>query len=352
MQEAIPYKSWQPLHTRTHFINNNTNLPQLVSSKALKAEESENIMLNMVAENAVIVIARRGCCMSHVVKRLLLGLGVNPAVYEVDEKDESWQPLHTRTHFINNNTNLPQLVSSKALKAEESENIMLNMVAENAVIVIARRGCCMSHVVKRLLLGLGVNPAVYEVDEKDEVGVVKELEMISNGKDGKVQFPAVFIGGRLFGGLDRVMATHISGELVPILKEAGALTHFINNNTNLPQLVSSKALKAEESENIMLNMVAENAVIVIARRGCCMSHVVKRLLLGLGVNPAVYEVDEKDEVGVVKELEMISNGKDGKVQFPAVFIGGRLFGGLDRVMATHISGELVPILKEAGALWL
>ncbi len=113
------------------------------------------------------------------------------------------------------------------------------------------------------------------------------------------------------------------------------------------------SLAAEGTEKIMVNMVSENAVIVFARRGCCMSHVVKRLLLGLGVNPAVYEVDEKDEVGVVKELEMISNGKDGnKVQFPAVFIGGRLFGGLDRVMATHISGELVPILKEAGALWL
>jgi hypothetical protein len=29
-----------------------------------------------------------------------------------------------------------------------------------------------------------------------------------------------------------------------------------------------------------------------------------------------------------------------------------LFGGLDKLMAAHISGELVPILKEAGALWL
>jgi hypothetical protein len=29
-----------------------------------------------------------------------------------------------------------------------------------------------------------------------------------------------------------------------------------------------------------------------------------------------------------------------------------LFGGLERVMATHITGELVPILKDAGALWL
>ncbi|KAF7822951.1 glutaredoxin-C9 [Senna tora] len=91
-------------------------------------------------------------------------------------------------------------------------------------------------------------------------------------------------------------------------------------------------------------MVSENAVIVIGRRGCCMSHVVKRLLLGLGVNPAVYEVDEKDE----KEE---GRGK-GEVEFPAVFIGGKLFGGLDRLMATHISGDLVPILKQAGALWL
>jgi len=49
---------------------------------------------------------------------------------------------------------------------------------------------------------------------------------------------------------------------------------------------------------------------------------VKRLLQGLGVNPAVHEV------------------------------AGKLLGGLDRLMAVHISGELVPILKKAGALWL
>ncbi|KAI6703702.1 hypothetical protein NL676_012838 [Syzygium grande] len=113
--------------------------------------------------------------------------------------------------------------------------------------------------------------------------------------------------------------------------------------------------------------VVENAVIVIGRRGCCMCHVAERLLLGLGVNPAVYEVDDVDEGVVVKELvSMIRiNGKDGKdskggegsdndqkLQFPAVFVGGQLFGGLEKVIATHISGELVPILREAGALWL
>ncbi|KAK9267657.1 hypothetical protein L1049_010088 [Liquidambar formosana] len=104
------------------------------------------------------------------------------------------------------------------------------------------------------------------------------------------------------------------------------------------------------------NLVSENAVIVFGRRGCCMCHVVKRLLQGLGVNPTVFEVDEEEEGAVVDELLKImgveEGKKDSRPQFPAVFVGGKLFGGLDRVMSTHISGELVPILKEAGALWL
>uniref|UniRef100_A0A5B7AQZ6 Putative glutaredoxin-C9 n=1 Tax=Davidia involucrata TaxID=16924 RepID=A0A5B7AQZ6_DAVIN len=103
-------------------------------------------------------------------------------------------------------------------------------------------------------------------------------------------------------------------------------------------------------------LVSENAVIVFGRRGCCMCHVVKLLLLGHGVNPAVYEVDDQDEAAVIGELSRIvgvfEEGKDGRPKFPAVFVGGKLVGGLERVMATHISGELVPILKEAGALWL
>lgn len=73
------------------------------------------------------------------------------------------------------------------------------------------------------------------------------------------------------------------------------------------------------------------------------------------MNPSVYEVDEDDEVAVVAELSKVGSAaadSGGGVQFPAVFVGGKLFGGLEKVMATHISGELVPILKDAGALWL
>ncbi|KAJ4976842.1 hypothetical protein NE237_001948 [Protea cynaroides] len=97
-------------------------------------------------------------------------------------------------------------------------------------------------------------------------------------------------------------------------------------------------------------LVSDNAVIVFGRRGCCMCHVVKRLLFGLGVNPSVFDVDEKDEAHVIDEL--VSEQEKSQFQFPAVFIGGKLFGGLDRLMNAHISGELVPILKKAGALWL
>ncbi|XP_008798271.1 monothiol glutaredoxin-S9-like [Phoenix dactylifera] len=105
----------------------------------------------------------------------------------------------------------------------------------------------------------------------------------------------------------------------------------------------------------MVRLVAENPVLVVGRRGCCMCHVVKRLLLGLGVNPAVFEVAEDAEAALVAELAEIAAAAGGvqqQVLFPAVFIGGRLVGGLDRLMAVHISGDLVPILKEAGALWL
>ncbi|KAI3963179.1 hypothetical protein MKX01_030309 [Papaver californicum] len=105
-------------------------------------------------------------------------------------------------------------------------------------------------------------------------------------------------------------------------------------------------------------MVMENAVIIFGRRGCCMSHVVKRLLLASCVNPAIYEVDgEEDEVVLVDELrELATDDDDTRInrgdQFPAVYIGGHLFGGLEQLMGAHISGGLIPILKKSGALWL
>ncbi|XP_058100601.1 glutaredoxin-C9-like [Magnolia sinica] len=127
-------------------------------------------------------------------------------------------------------------------------------------------------------------------------------------------------------------------------------TSRIDAPPNMDKLDGDKTTNPSDR---LRNLIKENAVLVLGRRGCCMCHVVNRLLQGLGVNPVVYEVEEEKEVSVVEELAGISGGDDDRrLQFPAVFIGGRLVGGLDRLMAVHISGDLVPILKEAGALWL
>lgn len=87
-----------------------------------------------------------------------------------------------------------------------------------------------------------------------------------------------------------------------------------------------------------------------------MCHVVKLLLHGHGVNPSIVDVDEQNEAVLTNELSRIvggdGSGNSAVPQFPAVFVGGELFGGLEDVMGAHISGELVPKLREARALWL
>ncbi|CAL9101795.1 unnamed protein product [Musa textilis] len=100
--------------------------------------------------------------------------------------------------------------------------------------------------------------------------------------------------------------------------------------------------------------VEENPVVVVGRSGCCMVHVVRRLLQGQGVNPVVCEVGEDaDEAALVAGLQGSDDDIDlAAAALPAVFVGGRLVGGLERLVAVHITGELVPILKRAGALWL
>ncbi|RLM85391.1 glutaredoxin-C9-like [Panicum miliaceum] len=101
-------------------------------------------------------------------------------------------------------------------------------------------------------------------------------------------------------------------------------------------------------------MASGNAVVVFSASGCCMCHVVKRLLLGLGVGPTVYELDQLGGGAGGRELQaaLAQLLPPGQPAVPVVFVGGRLLGGVEKVMACHINGTLVPLLKQAGALWL
>ncbi|KAL6350413.1 hypothetical protein AAG906_004364 [Vitis piasezkii] len=97
-------------------------------------------------------------------------------------------------------------------------------------------------------------------------------------------------------------------------------------------------------------LASENAVVIFSLSSCCMCHAVKRLFCGMGVNPTVYELDQDPRGKEIERALMRLLGNSPAV--PVVFIGGKLVGSMDSVMASHINGTLVPLLKEAGALWL
>ena len=100
----------------------------------------------------------------------------------------------------------------------------------------------------------------------------------------------------------------------------------------------------------VVRLASESAVVIFSISSCCMCHAVKRLFCGMGVNPTVYELDQDPRGKEIERALMRLLGNSPSV--PVVFIGGKLIGAMDRVMASHINGSLVPLLKEAGALWL
>ncbi|CAN1354369.1 Monothiol glutaredoxin-S1 [Linum perenne] len=71
-----------------------------------------------------------------------------------------------------------------------------------------------------------------------------------------------------------------------------------------------------------------------------MCHTIKALISGYGANPTVYELDQMAE------------GLGCQPSVPAVFIGQKLVGSEKQVMSLHVQNQLVPMLMQAGAIWL
>ncbi|XP_038899998.1 glutaredoxin-C6-like [Benincasa hispida] len=104
---------------------------------------------------------------------------------------------------------------------------------------------------------------------------------------------------------------------------------------------------AESAETRIRRLISEHPVIIFSRTSCCMCHVMKKLLATIGVHPTVIELDDD-------EIDALSSCSSTTVPAatPAVFIGGAFVGGLESLVALHLSGHLVPKLVEVGALWV
>lgn len=118
---------------------------------------------------------------------------------------------------------------------------------------------------------------------------------------------------------------------------------------------SAPGMRMETTYEKLRLLASGNAVVIFSMSGCCMCHVVKQLLFGLGVGPTVVELDRDTSSSAGREIHslLFQLAEKGQQQpLPAVFIGGKFLGGIETVMACHINGTLVPLLKDAGALWL
>ncbi|PHU26231.1 hypothetical protein BC332_04563 [Capsicum chinense] len=103
-------------------------------------------------------------------------------------------------------------------------------------------------------------------------------------------------------------------------------------------------------------LIFENAILIVSMSECCMCASVKSLLVSLGLNPVIFKVDEEEKTSVLIKLikmnEVASSDTGEPWELPALYITGKDLECADKVMESHVNIELVPMLREAGALWL
>ena len=92
---------------------------------------------------------------------------------------------------------------------------------------------------------------------------------------------------------------------------------------------------------------AESPVVVYSKSWCPFCVRVKDLMVTMGVQAKVVELDQVVEGD---EIQAALQGMTGVRTVPQVFVGGAFVGGCDDTMRLHGAGELMPILAEAGAL--
>ncbi|KAJ6319796.1 hypothetical protein OIU78_015247 [Salix suchowensis] len=96
-------------------------------------------------------------------------------------------------------------------------------------------------------------------------------------------------------------------------------------------------------------LIQDKPVVIFSRSSCCMSHSIESLLRGFGANPTIYEIDRMPN-GQQVERALMQLGF--RQSLPAVFIGQQLVGNERKVISLHVQNQLVPLLIQAGAIWI
>ncbi|XP_058728685.1 glutaredoxin-C6-like [Vicia villosa] len=130
-------------------------------------------------------------------------------------------------------------------------------------------------------------------------------------------------------------------------------TATTTTTTMITTTTSSSSLSMdidESAETKIHRLISEHPVIIFTRSSCCMCHVMKKLLSTIGVNPTVIELDDNEIASLPHEDDHLASVLRNRS--PAVFIGGACVGGLESLVALHVSGHLVPKLVQVGALYV
>ncbi|KAL9235793.1 hypothetical protein vseg_010528 [Gypsophila vaccaria] len=96
-------------------------------------------------------------------------------------------------------------------------------------------------------------------------------------------------------------------------------------------------------------LVEDKPVVIFSKTSCCMSHSMKQLISSYGASPAVYELDELPNG---RDIDRALQKLGCKPSVPAIFIGQKLVGGANDVISLQVQGKLVPMLMDAGAMWI
>ena len=97
---------------------------------------------------------------------------------------------------------------------------------------------------------------------------------------------------------------------------------------------------------LLKSFVASNRVAVLSKTYCPYCVRAKQAIAGVGAQPAVLELDERDDGPAIQQAAFELTGQK---TVPNVFVDGAHVGGCDKVVAMIQSGKFQALLQKAKA---